>query len=401
MSEQWIQQLREKMADYRRPAPEVSWEEIDRILEARQRKPVGTMLWLRRMAAAAAVLLIAGAGYWVLRQDNTVPERPIARQQKPMERQDESRTAIVDTVDEKTMPDILHPLTATTPIATLVEEPVAVDPVIAETPTDNDSVEAPTPTNEVQPQTAEHRTPDATRPTHIVYPSELRLQKHVDNRLTAKVYLSNTMNESQRAESFSQQRTEMIIYTLSRSTSTNSNDATKSIILRDTITIVNTVQTDMHVHHHQPVRFGLSLRYRLNNRWSLESGLSYTRLSSDITTQTDGKTTVDEQRLDYIGLPLNVGYQLWTSRNFGLYVTAGCTIEKMVDASPRELMDANTWESSLNMAAGAEYWLTNTFSLYAEPGVGYYFPNGSTTPTFYQDHPLNLNLSLGLRINLK
>ena len=45
--------------------------------------------------------------------------------------------------------------------------------------------------------------------------------------------------------------------------------------------------------------------------------------------------------------------------------------------------------------------LTNFFSLYAEPGIGYYFNDGSSTPTIYKDHPLNFNLSLGIRFNLK
>ena len=149
----------------------------------------------------------------------------------------------------------------------------------------------------------------------------------------------------------------------------------------------------MRVDHRQPVRFGLSLRYRLDDRWSVESGLSYTRLSSDITTIVEDKATVTEQRLNYIGLPLNISYDLWKNRRFGLYVSAGGMIEKSLDTSP--------WQFSLNGAAGAEYKLSSYFSLYAEPGIGYYFKDGSGTPTIYKDHPLNFNLSFGLRLNLK
>ena len=151
--------------------------------------------------------------------------------------------------------------------------------------------------------------------------------------------------------------------------------------------------TEQLVNHRQPVRFGLSLRYRLSDRWSLESGLAYTRLSSDITTIVDGVTTTTEQRLNYIDLPLSVSYSLWKSRYFGLYIATGAMIEKRLDASP--------WQFSLNGAVGAEYKLTNYFSLYAEPGIGYYFKDGSSTPTIYQDRPLNFNLSFGLRFNLK
>ena len=152
-------------------------------------------------------------------------------------------------------------------------------------------------------------------------------------------------------------------------------------------------ETYHNVHHFQPIRFGLSLRYRLKDHWSVESGLSYTRLSSDISTTTNGKTTILEQHLNYIGLPLNISYDLWKSNHFGLYVTTGGTIEKSLDTSP--------WLFSLNGTVGAEYKLTDIISLYAEPGLGYYFKDGSSTPIIYQDHPLNFNLSLGLRFNLK
>ena len=156
---------------------------------------------------------------------------------------------------------------------------------------------------------------------------------------------------------------------------------------------VQTTQIEQRVRHRQPIHFGFSLRYRLNDHWSMESGLSYTRLSSDITITKDDLTTVREQRLNYIGLPLSISYDLWKTKHFGIYVLAGGMIEKSLDTSP--------WQFSLNGVVGAEYILTDFFSLYAEPGLGYYFKDGSSTPTIYQDHPLNFNLSFGLRFNLK
>ena len=38
--------------------------------------------------------------------------------------------------------------------------------------------------------------------------------------------------------------------------------------------------------------------------------------------------------------------------------------------------------------------------LYAEPGVKYYFDNGSRVVNFFKDKPLNLNLQVGLRLNI-
>ena len=226
------------------------------------------------------------------------------------------------------------------------------------------------------------------------------------SKLTAKVYMSNIMADSRHSASFYtttdktsySSHTEYIPSDVPINTGedcTNGPDGAvyEEVTVYDTIITTKMVQTDQHIHHRQPIRFGLSLRYQLDDRWSVESGLSYTRLSSDITIVEAGMTTVTEQRLDYIGLPLNVGYDLWKNRTFGLYVTAGGMIEKRLGATP--------WLFSLNAAAGAEYRLNDHFSLYAEPGLGYYFPDGSATPTIYQDRPLNFNLSLGLRFHLK
>ena len=55
---------------------------------------------------------------------------------------------------------------------------------------------------------------------------------------------------------------------------------------------------------------------------------------------------------------------------------------------------------SVNGALGGEFRLMDILSIYAEPGVGYAFDNGSSIPTFYQDKPFSLNLNLGLRFSL-
>jgi hypothetical protein len=346
MSEQWIQQMQQKMADYKRPAPEVSWEEIDRTLAANKtRQP--RLLWLRRIAAAAAFLLIAGVGYWGLLRNNT--------EENHGDWHNDSSEAKI-----RVPVPVMLDSAAKISVPAMLAETVA--PVFESSP---DTIHTAPTEEEALPHSngeSDSRPKEQTPPTPapVIYPTDLHQRKHIDNRLTAKVYMSSTMADSQ--------------------IKTNSQP--------------NSPIIDNHnIHHYQPMRFGLSLRYRITDRWSIESGLSYTRLSSDISTTVDGVTTVTEQHLNYIGLPLNISYDLWKSNHFGLYVTAGGTIEKSLDTSP--------WQFSLNGAVGAEYKLTDFFSLYAEPGLGYYFKDGSTTPTIYQDRPLNINLSFGLRFNLK
>lgn len=397
MNEQWRQQLREKMADYQRPAPDISWDKIDQALASRKSR----LSWLRRMAAIALLLLIAGACYWTLRLSETTEEYT-------------NPTAVVSNLRQpKNAPETMEPTIPTKPLSD--KKPTApvslVNPqkdTSADTLIPSDTVAA-TPQNEVEPVPAVERksVPDKHRP-QVVYPADFQRKSHSSRHLTAKVFFSNTMASSSTVTSSSQMLMERTIHRNTYEVPVNSysGDLTRIVskdelyigttkylvAVYDTVDTWRTQQTEEHVQHHQPVRFGLSLRYQLSNRWSVESGLSYTRLSSDITTTVDGVATTDEQRLNYLGIPLNIGYQLWTSRHLSFYVMAGGMVEKMLNDNP--------WQFSLNGASGAEYRLMDHISLYAEPGVGYYFSDGSSITNIYKDHPLNFNLSFGLRINL-
>ena len=166
-----------------------------------------------------------------------------------------------------------------------------------------------------------------------------------------------------------------------------------------------TQQTNETTHHHQPVRFGISLRYRISDRWSIESGLTYTRMVADFTKTVDDKSVTTEQHLNYIGIPVTASYLLWGSRYVNIYLSAGAMVEKMVSGSRTSAGVTNSFsihplQFSVSGAAGAEFRFSPQLSLYAEPGLGYWFDNGSDIPTYYQDKPLSFSLSLGLRLNL-
>ena len=366
MNEQWINDLRQKMTDYEWPVPEVSWDEIDQAVAANEAHKA-RLLWLRRMAAAAVVLLIAGVGYWSLMRNDAEPMQPTTASVSNQPQDENHALGSAALLSKEPLPVILAK-SAQTPnmTSTPVLESETASPISEATP-DTAKTITTTATNEKeQPQPVEEKkAKPADKIFPVINPSDLHQRKNLDNRLTAKVYMSSTMADNRQADILNQQG------------SSTDSDHKDSIF----------------TYHRQPIRLGLSLRYRLNDQWSVESGLSYTHLSSDITTMEDGKSSVSEQLLNYIGLPLNVSYNLWKIHRFGLYISSGIMIEKSIDSSP--------WQFSLNGTAGVEYKLADLFSIYVEPGLGYYFKDGSSTPTIYQDHPLNFNLSFGLRFNLK
>lgn len=166
--------------------------------------------------------------------------------------------------------------------------------------------------------------------------------------------------------------------------------------------------------HRLPVRVGLNVAYRLTDRLSVESGVSYTRLSSDMKDGTKDNYSSGSQKLDYIGVPLNVKYSAFAYRRLSVYASAGLLTEKCVsgkatreyvisgEKKKRETEDvaAKPWQLSVNAALGAQFDVLRNVGVYVEPGVSYYFDDRSQLSTIYKEKPLNFNLNLGVRYTI-
>ena len=169
------------------------------------------------------------------------------------------------------------------------------------------------------------------------------------------------------------------------------------------------------VKHHAPLRAGVSVRYALTDKLGIETGLTYSYLSSDFTTGESGNGCKTEQKLHFVGIPVNVDYSLWSNKLFNIYVSGGLMAEvnvkgrttatteldsKVVDTEEEDIrMKRMQW--SVNAAAGAQLNIYKGIGLYVEPGVGYYIDNGSKIKTAYTDKPFNFNFKLGLRYSIK
>ena len=49
-------------------------------------------------------------------------------------------------------------------------------------------------------------------------------------------------------------------------------------------------------------------------------------------------------------------------------------------------------------SVGAQYGLSRHFALYVEPGISYFFDDGSSVQTIRKENPLNFNLQTGIRL---
>lgn len=166
--------------------------------------------------------------------------------------------------------------------------------------------------------------------------------------------------------------------------------------------------------HRLPVRVGLNVAYRLTDRLSVESGVSYTRLSSDMKDGTKNNYSSSSQKLDYIGVPLNLKYRAFGYRRLSVYASAGLLTEKCVSGKTTheyvisgekkkhetEDVAAKPWQLSVNAALGAQFDVLRNVGVYVEPGVSYYFDDRSPLSTIYKEKPLNFNLNLGVRYTI-
>lgn len=166
--------------------------------------------------------------------------------------------------------------------------------------------------------------------------------------------------------------------------------------------------------HRLPVRVGINVAYRLTDRLSVESGVSYTRLSSDMKDGTKDNYSSSSQKLDYIGVPLNVKYRAFGYRRLSVYASAGLLTEKCVsgkttheyvisgEKKKHEAEDVaeKPWQLSVNAALGAQLDVLRNVGVYVEPGVSYYFDDRSPLSTIYKEKPLNFNLNMGVRYTI-
>ncbi len=167
--------------------------------------------------------------------------------------------------------------------------------------------------------------------------------------------------------------------------------------------------------HRKPVNIGISFRVPLSQILSIESGMFYSYHSSDFIYDNGFDSYTAEQRLHYVGVPVSANIGIWKNRHFEIYAKGGGAVEFCVSGKSKTnyLVDNDLNDShesglrdkrpqwSVNASAGAQYNFNNVIGVYAEPGVSYYFDNGSGVNTIYKEHKTDFTLNLGVRFTVK
>lgn len=166
--------------------------------------------------------------------------------------------------------------------------------------------------------------------------------------------------------------------------------------------------------HKIPVKVGLTARYNITGRLGVETGLTYSILSSSVkigNSETGKNWSTGSQTLHYLGIPLNISFNILNSRYVNIYVTGGGMMEKSISGSIKtdEYVDgkfARTLTTkispkglqwSVNAAAGIQANILPQLGFFVEPGVSHHFKNGSRVRSIYTDKPTDFSLGFGLR----
>ena len=415
--ELWMNKLKEKLADYSEPTPASGWEQLEKeLMPSVEKKIYPYRKWM--MAAAAVILLavVSSVSLYFLgtpaademRHIQTVlattpdvlpgvqqPDmqgtsvepvlRPVAR---------ENRLAKVDRdIQEHKMP-VDEPAVKDEP-ALVVEEKELGTVINEGEPTEE--------TNAGQTQT---QTKDKDRPTAGNSPRRpsdrdkyhIPTEKPSSRKGTWSMGLGvgNSGGASSEVGSGAypyMSRVSML--SVSNGLMEIPNDQT--LVFEDGVPYLRQAKQVVDIKHHQPISFGLSVRKALGKGFSLESGLTYTLLSSDAKLADNDRQI--EQKLHYIGIPLRANWNFLDKKFVTLYVSGGGMVEKCVYGKlGSEKETVKPLQFSVSGAVGAQLNATKRVGVYVEPGVAYYFDDGSDIQTIRKENPFNFNIQAGIRL---
>ena len=165
-------------------------------------------------------------------------------------------------------------------------------------------------------------------------------------------------------------------------------------------------------HHDKPIILGLAVNKSIGKHWSLETGLQYSYLKSYFTLGTGNFRVDKEQKLHYIGIPVKLSYQFMAYKRLSAYGSAGASIQ--IPLSGKTYADyviggksgyTTDWKTipsiqwTVNTNIGIQYQFAPKLTLFVEPTLNWYIPNGSEVKNTWTERPFTLTVPFGIRIS--
>jgi len=155
-----------------------------------------------------------------------------------------------------------------------------------------------------------------------------------------------------------------------------------------------------------PFTVGVGVRFYVAPRLAISTGLDYSRLSRTFTGSYKGISGSVSHTLQYIGVPVNLNFDILSSDRIRFYVYGGGEAELCVDNTYRLFSESDIVRSykvrdlqySVGAGLGVEFAVSRHIGLYLDPGVNYYF-RCKQPRSIRTEKPFLLNFDVGLRFN--
>lgn len=417
MEERWITDIRNKMTDYQATLPDGLLEKAKQEASIRKkqaakgkRKALIVPLW-SKVAAAAMVIALCCVSAWLFLHEDSA-QTPLVINRSVEESIDNATQAVPD-AGEAGMEEParnIYPRQLNSPKAEkiLYAQVLPIEDIKEETIQEDPEKMIST------PQRRYHEGKETRKIStmkHHEYTNESAMPRlRNKGKLAMSGYISGAFGNSGSSVYGSP-----FVQSFTDSKGGQPSEDRPTIYANSESELLMSTQSATRTNHHQPIKAGISLRIPLSNRWSVSTGATYSYLGSDISQETGNARMETKQKLHYVGIPVNVNYSVLRTNRLNLYASAGVEIEKLVSGKQdTEHYEGNTFtkatsqsvkegrpQISGNVAVGAEFRIVNQLSVYAEPGLAYHFDNGSDVENIYKEKPLNLNVQVGLRWELR
>lgn len=412
--DKWTQQLHDKLAEREVAPPDDLWADIEAALPkdlAGNKKPRARFVPLRRWAVAATLaLLVVGGGYLFWHSSN--PEAPTSTPETPQPELSQTDPKVLtesqenhgDWLNDSSAAEIRVPVPVIQPSTNLMAQ-LPVEESIIETHETTESLDIlqtendPQQSNDNSQFSTLHSPLSNDDPLRQIDEAIAQLSSKSDKPITLALYASNGFNHLQRSNGVRMDDALAARYEIDQYLPHN-----RALTRSDEP--IYLVGYEERQKHYLPIAIGLSVSYPLSPKWSLSSGIIYTRLHSDFASIINGSSISQEQILHYLGIPLNAQYQLFHRGGLNIYLSAGAEADYniktyLASEGVTQHLNRDRLQFSVQGGVGLQYNILPQFGLYAEPGVKHYFDNGSRLRNYFKDQPTSFNLQLGLRLNLK
>lgn len=429
---EWMKDIDRKMGDFEMPPPEGLWDDIEKAVKESAAKQASsgdipvkhsalhvdmgkTVKW--SAAAVFAGIIIAGGGLlmnsrW---QGDVAPSSVIAHRGKAS-----SHSSYHEASENEAISNAYgESLTAIPrkPMRQNVEQPASANTLAQATDAmvvHDDTISTPrqetksTVVSKKKKSTQEKSDRHSNTPMSWNSAPLVASHNNIGSRFSVSLSASNFLNSSNLQEGYG----ELVAGTLWKDEDSDygapsdEDNAMEGVIVGNSNKDVYTKKK-----HRQPIKVGVSVNYRLTNRLSIGTGLTYSHLSSELLSGTEDYNYTTHQSLQYLGIPLNLNYTMFQGKRWRVYGTGGGMVEKCIKGnsttdyivngkkknSQNDKVKENRLQYSVNVAVGIQIKATENVGFYMEPGISYHFDNHSDVTNIYKDTPLNFSLGIGLR----